>query len=200
MSALPVLPTSIGPANLPVAEINYNITTYDGPAGEGTFTARKSTGEVTWIDGETYKVGYSFLREQVGIDETDLQAAVTAKPRRSMWDVFFAEMTLAHIDDGPAPVAGPVAVAPVAPKATPTLQEQIAALMAENAALRTAKATGGSLSLKVSEKGALSVYGMGRFPTTLYREQWDKLFAHQDAIKAFITANSARLTTKAPKS
>lgn len=53
------------------------------------------------------------------------------------------------------------------------------------------------LTCKVSEKGALSLYGMGRFPVTLYREQWERLFAAQDEIKAFIAANRALLATKA---
>ena len=50
-------------------------------------------------------------------------------------------------------------------------------LRAENEALKARKARTGSMSLKVSEKGAVSVYGLGRFPVTLYREQWDRLLA-----------------------
>jgi hypothetical protein len=50
--------------------------------------------------------------------------------------------------------------------------------------------------MKVSEKGALSVYGMGRFPVTLYKEQWLRLLAMADEIKAFIAANDASLKTK----
>ena len=50
--------------------------------------------------------------------------------------------------------------------------------------------------LKVSEKGALSVYGMGRFPVTLYREQWEKLLAMSDQIKEFILANDQSLKKK----
>jgi len=53
------------------------------------------------------------------------------------------------------------------------------------------------MSLKVSEKGALSVYGLGRFPVTLYREQWEKLLGMSDEIRAFIAANEAQLKTKA---
>ena len=51
-------------------------------------------------------------------------------------------------------------------------------------------------SLKVSEKGAVSVYGLGRFPVTLYKEQWTKLLAMADDIKAFIKAHDAQLKTK----
>jgi hypothetical protein len=67
-------------------------------------------------------------------------------------------------------------------------------LRAENAALKKTSAKG--LSLKVSEKGGLSVYGLGRFPVTLYKEQWVKLLDMSDDIRAFINANDAALKTK----
>jgi hypothetical protein len=70
----------------------------------------------------------------------------------------------------------------------------IAQLQAEIAALKAAK---GTLTFKVSEKGALSIYGMGRFPVSLYREQWERLLAQKDAILAFIEANADRLSVKA---
>ena len=50
--------------------------------------------------------------------------------------------------------------------------------------------------MKVSEKGGLSVYGMGRFPITLYKEQWLKLMDMSDAIRSFIEANDAALKAK----
>ncbi len=50
--------------------------------------------------------------------------------------------------------------------------------------------------MKVSEKGGLSVYGLGRFPVTLYQEQWTKLLAMADDIKAFIEENKATLKVK----
>lgn len=74
-------------------------------------------------------------------------------------------------------------------------QERMAKLEAENAALRQAAAS--KLKLKVSEKGALSVYGLGRFPVTLYRSQWDALLKEVPTIQAFIEANTDRLATKA---
>jgi hypothetical protein len=52
------------------------------------------------------------------------------------------------------------------------------------------------MSLKVSEKGALSVYGLGRFPVTLYREQWDKLLGMGDQIRQFIADNDSLLKKK----
>jgi len=52
------------------------------------------------------------------------------------------------------------------------------------------------MSLKVSEKGALSVYGLGRFPVTLYREQWEKLLGMADEIRHFIQQNDERLKKK----
>src|ERR1039458_4809972 len=67
-------------------------------------------------------------------------------------------------------------------------------LRAEIASLK--KPARGELALKVSEKGALSVYGMGRFPVTLYREQWEKLLAMSDQIREFIAANDQALKKK----
>jgi len=80
------------------------------------------------------------------------------------------------------------------------LQAQINALLAENIALKQSKVKSPrGLSLKVSEKGAVSVYGMARFPTTLYKEQWLKLLGSAEEIKAFILANDSMLTSKADK-
>ena len=64
----------------------------------------------------------------------------------------------------------------------------------ENAALKKGTSTG--IRLKVSEKGAVSIYGMGRFPVTLYKEQWLKLLDMSDDIRAFIAANKAQLKAK----
>ena len=64
----------------------------------------------------------------------------------------------------------------------------------ENASLKKGAATG--ITMKVSEKGGLSVYGMGRFPITLYKEQWLKLMDMSDAIRSFIAANDAALKAK----
>ena len=74
------------------------------------------------------------------------------------------------------------------------LKAEIARLKAENEALK--KPSRGTLSMKVSEKGALSLYGMGRFPVTLYKEQWLKLLAIAEDIKKFIADNNDRLKTK----
>ena len=52
------------------------------------------------------------------------------------------------------------------------------------------------LTFKVSEKGAISVYGLGRFPVTLYRGPMERLLAASDDIKAFIAANDKLLATK----
>jgi hypothetical protein len=62
------------------------------------------------------------------------------------------------------------------------------------AALKKGASSG--IRLKVSEKGAVSVYGMGRFPVTLYKEQWLKLLDMSDDIRAFIAANEAQLKAK----
>ena len=75
------------------------------------------------------------------------------------------------------------------------LQAEIDKLRAENEALKR-PAVRGQMSLKVSEKGALSVYGLGRFPVTLYREQWDKLLGMADQIRQFIQDNDQQLKKK----
>ena len=52
------------------------------------------------------------------------------------------------------------------------------------------------ITCKVTEKGGVSVYGLGRFPVTLYGSQWDKLSANMTAIMAFVNANRSLLSTK----
>jgi hypothetical protein len=74
------------------------------------------------------------------------------------------------------------------------LKAELERLRKENAALK--KGTSPGIRLKVSEKGAVSVYGMGRFPVTLYKEQWLKLLDMSDDIRSFIAANEARLKAK----
>lgn len=79
----------------------------------------------------------------------------------------------------------------------PTMAEvmaQLQALKAENERLKASKATSGSI--KVSGKGAVSVYGLGRFPVTLYKSQWEKLFARQSEVSDFITQNESLLAVK----
>jgi len=65
--------------------------------------------------------------------------------------------------------------------------EQMAARIAE---LEGRLAKNSTLSFKVSEKGAVSVYGLGRFPVTLYFEQWNKLLAQADELRIFLEANN----------
>ncbi|PIR23427.1 MAG: hypothetical protein COV44_02825 [Deltaproteobacteria bacterium CG11_big_fil_rev_8_21_14_0_20_45_16] len=74
------------------------------------------------------------------------------------------------------------------------LKAELARLRAENESLK--KPSRGTLSLKVSAKGAVSLYGMGRFPVTLYKEQWLKLLGFTDEIQKFIKANESQLKTK----
>ena len=74
------------------------------------------------------------------------------------------------------------------------VKKELERLRNENAALKKGAATG--ITMKVSEKGGLSVYGMGRFPITLYKEQWLKLLDMSDAIRTFIAANEATLKAK----
>lgn len=74
------------------------------------------------------------------------------------------------------------------------LQAELERLRKENAALRQGASKG--VSIKVSEKGGVSVYGLGRFPITLYQEQWLKLLDLTEQIRDFIQANKAQLKTK----
>ena len=79
----------------------------------------------------------------------------------------------------------------------PNLQAELDRLKAENAALK-AQATR-AISMKVSEKGGVSVYGLGRFPVTLYKEQWAKLLDLADDIRGFIKAHETELKAKEPR-
>jgi hypothetical protein len=74
------------------------------------------------------------------------------------------------------------------------LKAELEKLKAENAALKTRTSRG--ISMKVSEKGGLSVYGLGRFPVTLYQEQWTKLLDMADDIRAFMKENDGKLKKK----
>jgi hypothetical protein len=74
------------------------------------------------------------------------------------------------------------------------LQKELEQLRAENERLKSRRT--GEISLRVSEKGGVSVYGLGRFPVTLYQEQWEKLLAHTEEIRAFIAENRDRLKKK----
>jgi hypothetical protein len=74
------------------------------------------------------------------------------------------------------------------------LRAELERLKKENEALKKGASKG--VSLKVSEKGGLSVYGLGRFPVTLYKEQWLKLLDMSDEIRDFIRNNNATLKTK----
>ena len=73
-------------------------------------------------------------------------------------------------------------------------QAELERLRKENAALKKGASTG--IRMKVSEKGAVSIYGMGRFPVTLYKEQWLRLLDMAAEIRAFIAANEAQLKSK----
>ncbi len=74
------------------------------------------------------------------------------------------------------------------------LKKEIEKLRAENEQLK--KGTSKGLSLKVSEKGGVSVYGLGRFPVTLYKEQWKKLLDMSEEIRSFIELNESQLKSK----
>jgi hypothetical protein len=74
------------------------------------------------------------------------------------------------------------------------MKAELERLKAENEALKSRSSK--SVSLKISEKGGVSVYGLGRFPVTLYKEQWTKLLDMAEDIKTFIRDNDDKLKTK----
>jgi len=74
------------------------------------------------------------------------------------------------------------------------LRAELDRLKQENERLKNRQTRG--LSLKVSEKGGVSVYGLGRFPVTLYKEQWQRLLEMADDIRTFIKENETKLKAK----
>ena len=76
------------------------------------------------------------------------------------------------------------------------MKEELERLRRENEELKQSRKRGGALNLKVSQKGAVSLYGMGRFPVTLYKEQWLKMLDFAEEIRAFVKANEGQLKTK----
>jgi hypothetical protein len=79
-----------------------------------------------------------------------------------------------------------------------TPEQKLARLEAENKVLREQmeQRRSSQLRLKVGEKGGLSVYGLGRFPVTLYKEQWIRLLDHAETIKSFLKENDQLLKAK----
>jgi len=78
-----------------------------------------------------------------------------------------------------------------------TAEQKLARLEAENKGLKEQiERKPGQLRLKISEKGGLSVYGLGRFPVTLYKEQWTRLLDYSDEIKKFLQDNDQQLKAK----
>ena len=78
--------------------------------------------------------------------------------------------------------------------ASEDLRGELERLRAENERMKRAASRG--TTLRVSEKGGVSVYGLGRFPVTLYKEQWVKLLDMADDIRAFINENEGKLKSK----
>lgn len=76
------------------------------------------------------------------------------------------------------------------------MKAELERLRAENEALKKRATKTAKITLKVSEKGALSIYGMGRFPVTLYKEQWLRLLDMSEDIRSFIEANRDKLKDK----
>jgi hypothetical protein len=77
-----------------------------------------------------------------------------------------------------------------------TMREELERLKAENEMLKNKTSRAGQLWLKISEKGALSLYGLGRFPVTLYMEQWERVLNYGDDIRKFIEEHRHEFKTK----
>jgi len=77
------------------------------------------------------------------------------------------------------------------------LHAELERLRAENASLKARESGSKRVSMKVSEKGAVSLYGLGRFPVTLYQEQWLKLLDLAEDIRAFVKEHEGKLKKKA---
>ncbi len=77
-----------------------------------------------------------------------------------------------------------------------TMREELERLKAENELLKSKSSRSGQLWLKISEKGALSLYGLGRFPVTLYMEQWERVLNFSDDIRKFIQEHRHEFKTK----
>jgi hypothetical protein len=82
----------------------------------------------------------------------------------------------------------------VVPMADDDMKNELERLRAENERLK--QKSNRATSIKVSEKGGVSIYGLGRFPVTLYKEQWGKLLDMADEIRAFIKDNESKLKAK----
>jgi len=74
------------------------------------------------------------------------------------------------------------------------LKAELEKLKKENSELK--KASSKALQCKVSQKGAVSLYGLGRFPVTLYKEQWEKVLSFTGEIKKFIEEHNDELSVK----
>jgi hypothetical protein len=116
-----------------------------------------------------------------------------------LWDVievcaYAAEFAKAYIEDGAS--RGPLAANTQHWSGTMSedMKAELERLRQENAALKKGASKG--ISMKVSEKGGLSIYGLGRFPVTLYKEQWTKLLELSDEIKRFLKDHDSELKTK----
>ena len=77
------------------------------------------------------------------------------------------------------------------------LQQEIERLKAENEQLKAGQQkTEASIHFKVSQKGAISAYGLGRFPVTLYKDQWHRLLEQKQGLLQFIAENESQLKSK----
>lgn len=89
--------------------------------------------------------------------------------------------------------------ATILPDLTVDVAAELAALRAENEALKAAKLAQTTVRCKVTDKGGVSIYGMGRWPYTFYKSQWAVFYSHVKMINDFFLANDAKLATKPAK-
>lgn len=143
-----------------------------------------ATQQVTF-NGKSYTPDFSFLTKTAGFDQTEV---INLQKQGKTGAEAFALLTAANQPaEGTAP--------PPEPGTEAWMKAEIARLTAANAKLKSAGVTA-NLSMKVSEKGGLSVYGLGRFPVTLYKEQWTRLLDKADDVRKFMELNQASLKSK----
>jgi hypothetical protein len=146
---------------------------------------------VTEQDGTAYRVS---------LGPRSFYCTCSEVRRRQLYCAHIALVALVALQQGstepPPQAAAPRSIAPEeqARSAEERLHAELAQLRAENAALKARLPH--NIFLKVSKKGGLSIYGLSRFPITLYQEQWQRVLAMADEIRAFLHAHQGELARK----
>jgi hypothetical protein len=147
---------------------------------------------VTWLDGKKYAIGQQFLTTVAKMTPSDVQAKLDAGLN---YGQIARELAKTMANQSMAASAGFKQLTQ-AEQDTLTPENLIAYLKAERTYLQSRLAVKQTITLKIGEKGGLSVYGMGRFPITLYKTQWERLIQAVPQIQEFMAAHAAELKEK----